>query len=375
MTLSSSVWDTDTEFARKVRSNQDRLRSALRSEYDFVVCGAGTSGSVIARRLAENPSIHVLLIEAGGDDNVPSVVDPTAWSANIGTDRDWGYISEPEPALGGRRLHMAMGKVLGGGSGINAMAWSRGHARDWDLFADESGDKSWSYQSVLNIYRRIEDWRGDPDPEYRGTGGEVVVRPAPDPHPVALAMLQGAKEIGLPHYDNANGAMMEADRGVAIGDLRVQDGQRLSAFRSYTYPYMDRPNLTVLSDALVTCVIVDGHRAIGVEIAYRGQLLEITTAAEVGAPRSRRRRAPRRTRSASVCRHRSAWGGPLGREVLPVPCSPALWGPQATPSLRCGHAGPASLLDFGPEVQRPGRRDVRCQQAMARAHSAHRRDD
>ncbi|MEE6177507.1 GMC family oxidoreductase [Mycobacterium sp. 050134] len=272
---------TDAEFDRKVQANQRHLRAALRSVYDFVVCGSGSSGSVVARRLAENPSVHVLLIEAGGDDNVPAVVDPTAWATNIGSDRDWCYSGEPDPNLDGRRLQMAMGKVLGGGSSINAMVWSRGHARDWDLFAKESGDPAWGYQSISDVYRRIEDWRGKPDPMFRGTGGEVYVQPAPDPHPVALAMLRAAKANGFPHFENPNGRMMESERGVAIGDLRVCGGERLSIFRTYTYPYMDRPNLTVLPEALVTRVIVRGLRAQGVELVYRGRTHMIAAAAEV----------------------------------------------------------------------------------------------
>lgn len=272
---------TDVEFDRKVDENQQHLRATLRGVYDFVVCGSGSSGSVIARRLAENPSVHVLLVEAGSADNVPAVVDPRAWPTNIGGDRDWCYISEAEPHLNGRNLPMAMGKVLGGGSSINAMVWSRGHAGDWDLFARESGDRSWNSRSVFDIYRRIENWQGDPDPAHRGTGGEVFIQPAPDPHPVALAMLRGAKALGFPYYENANGRMMESARGVAIGDLRVCGGRRLSIFRSYTYPYMDRPNLTVLPEALVRRVIVDKHRAYGVEILYHGRKHVILAGSEV----------------------------------------------------------------------------------------------
>lgn len=272
---------SDVEFDRKVQENQRHLRAALRGVYDFVVCGSGSSGSVIARRLAENPFVHVLLLEAGSADNVPAVVDPRAWPTNIGSDRDWCYIGEPEPHLNGRHLPMAMGKVLGGGSSINAMVWSRGHARDWDLFAHETGDPAWNSRSVWDIYRRIEDWHGDLDPAYRGTGGEVFIQPAPNPHPVALAMLQGAKALGFPHYENANGRMMESARGVAIGDLRVCGGRRLSIFRSYTYPYMDRPNLTVLPEALLHRVIVDKHRARGVEIVYRGRKHVVSADSEV----------------------------------------------------------------------------------------------
>src|ERR1700760_3561213 len=135
--------NTSTE-TDAVASDVERLAySELAAEYDFVVCGAGTAGSVVARRLAENPDVSVLLLEAGGDDDVPSVINPLSWPENLGTELDWGFLSEPNPQLGGRRLQMSMGKVLGGGSSINAMAWSRGHASDWDLFAAEADDQSW----------------------------------------------------------------------------------------------------------------------------------------------------------------------------------------------------------------------------------------
>jgi choline dehydrogenase len=128
--------------------------------------------------LAENPEVNVLLLEAGGNDDVPSIMDPGLWPTNLGSERDWAFEAEPNPHLNGRRLPMSMGKVLGGGSSINVMVWSRGHKNDWDYFAEEAGDPAWNYQSVLNIYRRIEDWHGKPDPEYRGTGGLVFVQPA-----------------------------------------------------------------------------------------------------------------------------------------------------------------------------------------------------
>jgi choline dehydrogenase len=145
-----------------------------------------------------------------------------------------------------------MGKVMGGGSSINAMMWTRGHRSDWDFFASEAGDPAWNYESVLNIYRRIEDWYGAPDPKYRGTGGPVFVQPAPDPNPIAPALLEGARSVGIPTFENQNGRLMEGEGGASIADLRVRDGKRQSVFRSYTFPYMDRPNLTVLSQALVT---------------------------------------------------------------------------------------------------------------------------
>jgi choline dehydrogenase-like flavoprotein len=180
MTLASI--DLAGDFTERVRANQRKLRSELKSHYDFIVCGSGSSGSVVAGRLAENPDVSVLLLEAGDDDDVPSVREVGQWPANLGSEREWRFQSQPNPHLNGRSISLSGGKVLGGGSSINAMIWARGHKTDWDFFASEAGDSGWSYESVLNIYRRIEDWHGAPDPKYRGTGGRLFVQPAPDPN-------------------------------------------------------------------------------------------------------------------------------------------------------------------------------------------------
>src|SRR5260370_5042976 len=170
------------EFAERVRLNQHTLRAGLKPEYGVIVWGSGSAGSVVARRLAENPTVSVLLLEAGGDDDVPSVMEADQWPLNLGSERDWNFQSQADPHLNGRSIPLAMGKVLGGGSSINVMAWARGHQRDWDFFAAEAGDPAWSYASVLQLYRRIEDWRGPPDPNYRGTRGSRGFPHAADPH-------------------------------------------------------------------------------------------------------------------------------------------------------------------------------------------------
>jgi len=269
------------EFVERVRMNQRKLTSDLKAQYDFVVCGSGSSGSVVARRLAENASVSVLLLEAGGDDDVPEVMEAGQWPLNLGSERDWSFQAQPNAHLNGRSIHLAMGKVLGGGSSINVMVWARGHKSDWDFFASEAGDPAWGYESVLEIYRHIEDWHGVPDPKYRGTGGPVFVEPAPNPNPIAPAMLEGARSIGIPTFEHQNGRMMEGEGGASIIDLRARSGTRQSVFRSYVFPCMDRPNLTVLTHALVTRLTFEGKRATGVEISYSGNTHRIRAGLEV----------------------------------------------------------------------------------------------
>jgi len=279
--MSSNKNKPGVNFKERIRDNQERLRTNLKPQYDFIVCGSGSSGSVVARRLAENPEVSVLLLEAGGDDDVPSVTESLRWFENLGSERDWKFVAEPNPCLNGRAIPLPMGKVLGGGSSINVMAWARGHKHDWDFFAEEAGDSAWNYESVLNIYRRIEDWHGVPDPKYRGSGGPIYVQPAPDPNPIAPAMVEAARIVGIPTFENHNGRMMEGDGGASILDLIVRDGKRQSVFHSYVFPYMDRPNLTVLTHALVTKIIVEKKRATGVEFARDGKVQRIHAGAEV----------------------------------------------------------------------------------------------
>lgn len=255
--------------------------SAVAPRYDFVVCGSGSSGSVVAGRLAETPDVTVLLLEAGGADDVPAVHDPSQWPLNLNTERDWAFVSEPSDHLNGRSIPLSMGKVLGGGSSINAMAWTRGHSSDWDHFAAEAGDQSWSYKSILDIYRRIEDWHGPDDSEYRGVGGPVFVAPAVNPSPLATAVVDAARSVGIPGYQSNNGAMMEAGGGASILDLIVRDGSRQSVFRSYVQPQLYRSNLAVLTHATVTRLTFDKNRITAVEFSHGGSTQSVAATREV----------------------------------------------------------------------------------------------
>ena len=282
--MSTEITDLNTKsqnIAQRVLANRNKLRSELKTHYDFIVCGSGSSGSVVTGRLAQNPDVSVLLLEAGGNDEAPNVTEARQWIKNIGSERYWQFKAEPNRWLNDRTISLGMGKGLGGGSSINAMIWARGHKSDWDFFASEAGDPAWSYESVLNIYRRIEDWHGAPDPKYRGIGGPVFVQPKPDSSPVGRAFFDGIHSVGIPIFENQNGRMMEADGGASIPDMRIRDGKRQSVFRSYVFPYMDRPNLTVLSHALVTRLTFNGKRAAGVEISCDGRIHRIRAGREV----------------------------------------------------------------------------------------------
>src|ERR1700704_2841909 len=153
-----------------IAANQAARRAALRASYDYIVVGSGASGSVVARRLAENPDARVLLLEAGGDDLKPGILMTETWFFNQGGEFDWNFDAERSPSVNNRSIVQAAGKALGGGTSINAMVWARGHKNDFDFWARQAGDNAWNYQHVLDIYRRIEDWHGASDPERRGRG-------------------------------------------------------------------------------------------------------------------------------------------------------------------------------------------------------------
>jgi len=283
MTKRKGVVDREQEdSAKRVRLNQQKLARELRTTFDYIVVGAGSSGSVVAGRLASDLKTQVLLLEAGGSDETDLITDPNHWRMTLGSELDWGFMTEPNPELNGRPLLYSMGKVLGGGSSINVQTWSRGHRADWDFYAEEAGEASWRYRAILELYRhRIEAWAGKPDPDYRGAHGTVHVQPAADPQPFAFAFLDAAESVGIDRFPDPNGCMMEMDGGCALVDETVRHGKRQSIFRSYVYPLMAQPNITVLTGALAARILFGHRRAAGIEFRYEGRTVRAQATREV----------------------------------------------------------------------------------------------
>ncbi|HSW06142.1 GMC family oxidoreductase [Aquabacterium sp.] len=272
---------TMAEQALRVQQNQETLAKALRTRYDYIVCGSGSAGSVIAGELARRTGALVLLLEAGGTDLTPNVTNPVVWPRNLWSDLDWKDLSEPAAGLDGRRIRMNTGKVLGGGSSINAANYSRGHRADYEFWAAETGDPAWNYASALDIFKRLENWQGPADPQRRGRGGPVWVQPAANLHPGAVAMLDAAAKVGIPRFEDANGAILESMAGAAPLSHSIQDGRRRNMPSNFLYPVMDRPNLTVLTGASVDRLVIQRGRATGVVMRWQGRLLTIETEREV----------------------------------------------------------------------------------------------
>jgi choline dehydrogenase len=249
--------------------------------FDYIVCGAGSAGSVVAGRLAADPAATVLLVESGGDDEDERVRDPDLWPANVGTERTWNHVTEPNRHLNGRRLAYATGRGLGGGGAVNAGVWARGHRSDWDSFAVAAGDPAWGYAHVLEHYRAIEDWQGAPDPVRRGTGGPMPIQPSQDVHPLFTAFLDGAEAAGIPRFDSPNGVLMEASSGCAVRDENIHDGVRQTPFRRYVADRVGQPNLTVLPHTTVSRVLFSAGRASGVELVRGGELVRAYASHEV----------------------------------------------------------------------------------------------
>jgi len=264
-----------------IRANQDQRTKSLLPAYDYIVVGTGSAGSTMVGRLAAKSDASILVIEAGDWDTAPSVADPRVWFTNLGTERDWQDVASAGTATNNRAIPEHMGKVVGGGSSINATIWARPFKNDLEYWAEQSGDPKWGYEHGLSIYRRVEDWQGAPNVRYRGKGGPVWCQPAHDPHPAAPAMLEACRSLGYPVLDDLNGAREEGSGGFALMNQIIRDGRRQSIARSYLYPVLGKPNVTLLVKSHVDRVTFSGTRATGVELKRGDATLRVSAKSEV----------------------------------------------------------------------------------------------
>ncbi len=259
--LATSLTAGAVQQAFAAGDNQAARQARLEGAYDYIVVGAGASGAVVAGELSRTGA-SVLVVESGGADNSPTISNPSIWFYNLGTPMNWNLPIAPVPQLNNRQFNMALGRVLGGGSSINALVWSRGLARDYDAW-ERAGAKGWAFKDVLPMYKAQEDWEGGAN-EWRGAGGPVHVRRPGSPHATAPAFIEAARQMGFPIHEDANGPM-RAGAGYINMNIAA-DGTRVSAARAFLRPNLDRANLTLLLNANVTRVVVNGDRANGVEL-------------------------------------------------------------------------------------------------------------
>jgi choline dehydrogenase-like flavoprotein len=245
--------------------------------FDYVIVGAGSAGCVLANRLSADPARSVCLIEAGPRDQSP-LIDIPAGILGLLPNRkfNWAYQTEPQPGLNGRRGYQPRGRTLGGSSSINAMVYMRGHRSDYDDWA-ALGNPGWSYDEVLPVFRQSEDQQRGAS-HYHGIGGELSVSDLASPVEASYAFVESATRFGLPANDDFNGAEQE---GAGLYQVTQRRGRRCSASIAFLHPVLARTNLTILTGHRVSRLLLQGRRAVGVELGGNGGTTRIGATREV----------------------------------------------------------------------------------------------
>ncbi len=240
------------------------------SNFDFIVVGAGSAGSVLANRLSENPDTKVLVLEAGGTDIGPNVQDPSVWFTLLGSPIDWGYTTVPQKGLNNRQIYEPRGKIIGGTSQLYLMMHIRGHAEDYNSWA-YNGNPGWAYKDVLPYFKKMED-QEDRTSDLVGQGGPLsIINPKNHQHhPLTPLFIEACRELGFSYTDDFNGPKME---GVGWHHVNIgRDGKRNSDAVAYLLPALSRKNLTLSANSQATRLLFDGKRCVGVEYMQDGKL-------------------------------------------------------------------------------------------------------
>lgn len=256
--------------------------------YDYVIAGGGTAGSVLAARLSEDPSVTVLLLEAGKDDTHPMIHLPLGFAKLTAGPYQWGFSSVPQRHANDRVIPLAQGRVLGGGGSINAQVFTRGAREDYDEWATTYGATGWDSKTMMRYFIKSEDNERLSAP-YHGNGGPLGVSDLVNPHVTTKAWVQAGQQMGLPYNADFNGA---SQYGVGYYQTTTRNSRRCSAAVGYLKPARKRQNLTVITKAMVKRVLLEGKRAVGVEAivggslnTYRANREVIVTAGAIGSPK------------------------------------------------------------------------------------------
>ncbi|HUR32387.1 MAG TPA: GMC family oxidoreductase N-terminal domain-containing protein [Vicinamibacterales bacterium] len=251
----------------------------MASEFDYIIVGSGASGAVIAHRLSEAAGVSVLLLEAGGTDTRDAIKDPGGLGQIWGSDVDWKFATEPQPAMADRSIMINQGKVLGGSTSLNAMMYVRGNPRNFDMW-NAMGADGWSYKDVLPYFKKSENFEGGAS-EHHGTGGPLSVRVCPDDVMRSEHFQNGAVELGFdgPGWDY-NGARQENGAGLLQFHIAA-DGTRANSAAAFLRPIADRKNLTIELGAEAEKLVFDGSRVVGVQYRQNGELKTARAGKEV----------------------------------------------------------------------------------------------